>query len=149
MLDTPMLYSVHVALAAERWRRDHGKVIREWVDGARRVRGAVVPGGLQLRAPAGSLSRDRCRGGDVCGIELGHPLIPAAKCVRNSVSIEEPTRMLLVSGSNMSGKSTLLRTVGINTVLAMAGAPGTRPEPAADAVAGGRQHPSERLAARG
>jgi DNA mismatch repair ATPase MutS len=55
--------------------------------------------------------------------ELGHPLLAAAKCVRNSVSIESPTRVLLVSGSNMSGKSTLLRTVGINTVLAMAGAP--------------------------
>jgi DNA mismatch repair ATPase MutS len=57
------------------------------------------------------------------GEELGHPLIAAAKCVRNSVRLDEKTRVLLVSGSNMSGKSTLLRTVGINTVLAMAGAP--------------------------
>jgi DNA mismatch repair ATPase MutS len=43
--------------------------------------------------------------------------------VRNDVSITPPTRVLLISGSNMSGKSTLLRTIGINTVLAMAGAP--------------------------
>jgi len=43
--------------------------------------------------------------------------------VRNSVSISGKTRVLLVSGSNMSGKSTLLRSVGINVVLAMAGAP--------------------------
>jgi DNA mismatch repair ATPase MutS len=43
--------------------------------------------------------------------------------VRNSVRLDAQTRVLLVSGSNMSGKSTLLRTVGINTVLAMAGAP--------------------------
>lgn len=57
------------------------------------------------------------------GEELGHPLIPAAKCVRNSVHLGNGTRVLLVSGSNMSGKSTLLRTVGINVVLAMAGAP--------------------------
>jgi DNA mismatch repair ATPase MutS len=56
-------------------------------------------------------------------MELGHPLIPAARCVRNSVSITGKTRVLLVSGSNMSGKSTLLRAVGINVVLAMAGAP--------------------------
>ena len=55
--------------------------------------------------------------------ELGHPLIAEAKCVRNSVRLDRETRVLLVSGSNMSGKSTLLRVVGINTVLAMAGAP--------------------------
>jgi DNA mismatch repair ATPase MutS len=57
------------------------------------------------------------------GQELGHPLIAAAKCVPNSVRLDRETRVLLVSGSNMSGKSTLLRVVGINTVLAMAGAP--------------------------
>ena len=57
------------------------------------------------------------------GSQLGHPLIPAAQCVRNDVDFSAPTRVLLVSGSNMSGKSTLLRTVGVNTVLAMAGAP--------------------------
>jgi DNA mismatch repair ATPase MutS len=57
------------------------------------------------------------------GEDLGHPLIPASRCVRNSVRICGKTRVLLVSGSNMSGKSTLLRAVGINTVLAMAGAP--------------------------
>jgi DNA mismatch repair ATPase MutS len=57
------------------------------------------------------------------GEDLGHPLIPAAKCVRNSVRLDEHTRLLLISGSNMSGKSTFLRTVGINAVLARAGAP--------------------------
>ena len=57
------------------------------------------------------------------GDALGHPLIPAAQCVRNSVRLDKEARVLLVSGSNMSGKSTLLRTVGINAVLAMAGAP--------------------------
>jgi DNA mismatch repair ATPase MutS len=54
---------------------------------------------------------------------LGHPLIAEAKCVRNDVSLGGETRLLLVSGSNMSGKSTLLRAIGINVVLAMAGAP--------------------------
>ncbi len=57
------------------------------------------------------------------GQDLGHPLIPAAKCVRNSIRLDSSTRVLLVSGSNMSGKSTLLRAAGINAVLAMAGAP--------------------------
>jgi DNA mismatch repair ATPase MutS len=57
------------------------------------------------------------------GERLGHPLLPAARLVRNDVRLAGGLRMLLVSGSNMSGKSTLLRTVGVNAVLAMAGAP--------------------------
>jgi DNA mismatch repair ATPase MutS len=50
-------------------------------------------------------------------------LLPAAKMVANDVHLSGDTRLLVVSGSNMSGKSTLLRTVGINAVLALAGAP--------------------------
>jgi MutS domain V len=72
--------------------------------------GAPDPSGAQTRAY-------------FAGEELGHPLLPAAKCIRNSVVLDHSTRVILISGSNMSGKSTLLRTVGINTVLAMAGAP--------------------------
>jgi DNA mismatch repair ATPase MutS len=54
---------------------------------------------------------------------MGHPLLPEAQCVRNSVKLAAPLRLLVVSGSNMSGKSTLLRTIGVNTVLALVGAP--------------------------
>jgi DNA mismatch repair ATPase MutS len=57
------------------------------------------------------------------GNELGHPLIPQAQGVRNSVRLGAGPSMLIVSGSNMSGKSTFLRTVGTNTVMALAGAP--------------------------
>ncbi len=53
---------------------------------------------------------------------IGHPLIAADVCVRNDVALDSTTQVLIVSGSNMSGKSTLLRTVGINAVLALAGA---------------------------
>ena len=54
---------------------------------------------------------------------LGHPLLPSTTCVRNDVALGPEARVLLVSGSNMSGKSTLLRTVGANAVLALCGAP--------------------------
>ena len=57
------------------------------------------------------------------GESMGHPLLPEDRCVRNSVTLEDPLRLLVVSGSNMSGKSTLLRTIGVNAVLALAGAP--------------------------
>lgn len=122
-LDTPLLYSVHVALAAERWRRDHGKVIREWVAALGEFEALSSLAGYSYERPHDPFP-ELVDGPPVfVADDLGHPLIPTARCVRNSVGLEGGTRILLVSGSNMSGKSTLLRTVGINTVLAMAGAP--------------------------
>jgi DNA mismatch repair ATPase MutS len=55
--------------------------------------------------------------------ELGHPLIPSAICVRNDIALDASTRFYLISGSNMAGKSTLLRSIGLNAVLSYAGAP--------------------------
>jgi len=55
--------------------------------------------------------------------DVGHPLIPSKDCVRNDVRIDSEQSLILVSGSNMSGKSTLMRTIGINAVLALSGAP--------------------------
>jgi DNA mismatch repair ATPase MutS len=122
-LRVPLLYSLHVALAMERWRRAYGSAVREWMEAAGRFEALSslaqygfehpddpFPGFLQGRACL------RAQG-------IGHPLIPRSQCVRNDVSLSDPTRLWLVSGSNMSGKSTLLRAIGLNTVLAMAGAP--------------------------
>ena len=71
-------------------------------------------------------TRSRCSSdGGACfeGDGIAHPLLPGARAVPNTVHLGGATRMLLVSGSNMSGKSTLLRSVGTNAVLALAGAP--------------------------
>ncbi|HZM04229.1 MAG TPA: hypothetical protein VFC44_14590, partial [Candidatus Saccharimonadales bacterium] len=54
---------------------------------------------------------------------MGHPLIPAARAVRNDLTLDSTRRLMVISGSNMSGKSTWLRALGVNMVLAMAGAP--------------------------
>jgi hypothetical protein len=123
LLDVPLLYSLHVALAAERWRGTHGKVIRQWVEALGEFEALSSLAAYSYEHPADPFPDFIDGPATFTASELGHPLIPASKCVRNSVSIAGTTRMLLVSGSNMSGKSTLLRTVGINTVLAMAGAP--------------------------
>ncbi len=56
-------------------------------------------------------------------VELGHPLLPPTSCVHNDVTLGPPGKVLLVTGSNMSGKSTLLRSLGLNAVLAHAGGP--------------------------
>ena len=57
------------------------------------------------------------------GTEMGHPLIPKSKRVNNDIEIKHEGELMLVTGSNMAGKSTYLRSIGVNVVLAMAGAP--------------------------
>ena len=57
------------------------------------------------------------------GTAIGHPLINAAKRVNNDIEIKDCGEVMLITGSNMAGKSTYLRSIGVNIVLAMAGAP--------------------------
>jgi hypothetical protein len=119
----PLMYTLNVALAAERWRRMHGTVVRSWVEVIGDLEALLSLAAYAYEHPDDPVPEFVDGPARFAGIDLGHPLIPAARCVRNDVIIAGQTRILLVSGSNMSGKSTLLRTVGINTVLAMAGAP--------------------------
>ncbi len=123
-LSIPFLYSVQVALAAERWRRAHGGQIRDWVDVAGRFEALSSIAQYSFEHPEDPFPELTERAAPhFLAASLGHPLIPSAQCVRNDIDLSGRTRALLVSGSNMSGKSTLLRAVGINAVLAMAGAP--------------------------
>jgi len=122
-LRVPLLYTLHVALAAERWRRRHGVFVRRWLEAAGRFEALSSLAQYGFEHPDDPFATFvegraclRARG-------IGHPLIPRPQCIRNDVSLAQPARVWLVSGSNMSGKSTLLRSVGLNVILAMAGAP--------------------------
>ncbi|MGH8255699.1 MAG: MutS-related protein [Steroidobacteraceae bacterium] len=123
LLATPLMYSVHVTLAAQRWRRLHGSAVRGWVDALGEFEALACLATYAYEHPEDPFAELIDGPPSFEAVELAHPLIAAARCVRNDVSLAGGTRVLLVSGSNMSGKSTLLRTVGVNTVLAMAGAP--------------------------
>lgn len=123
IIDAPLMYSVQVGFAAERWRRAHGHAVRKWVAVIGEVEALLSLATYSFEHPDDIFPEFIEGPGTFEGEELGHPLLPAGTCIRNSVNVNGETRVWLVSGSNMSGKSTLLRTVGINTVLAMAGAP--------------------------
>src|SRR5262245_17073444 len=123
ILDLPLLFGVHGALAAERWRRDHGRAVAAWLDTIGEFEALISLSAYSYELPDDPFPELIDGDASFVGVALGHPLLPQRTCVRNDVTIGGPTRVLLISGSNMSGKSTLLRTVGINTVLAMAGAP--------------------------
>ncbi len=118
-----VMYPLQVALAAERWRKTHGAVISSWLDVLGEIEALLSLARHAYESPHDPFPEFIEGAAAFTAVDLGHPLIPAAARVRNDVEICGGTRVLLISGSNMSGKSTLLRTVGINTVLAMAGAP--------------------------
>ncbi|MEO6983687.1 MAG: mismatch repair protein [Edaphobacter sp.] len=123
-IDIPLLYSVQTAYAAEAWRRAHGSAVRHWLDGIGEAEALLSLSAYSYEHPADPFPEvvEETQP-SFQAEELGHPLIPSAKCVRNNIGVGGETQVLLISGSNMSGKSTLMRAVGINAVLAMAGAP--------------------------
>jgi hypothetical protein len=123
LFTVPLLYTLNVALAAERWRRKHGTVVRAWIEAIGEIEALVSLAGYSYEHPDDPFPELIDGAVTFEGSALGHPLIPAQRCVRNDVSVGGSSKVLLISGSNMSGKSTLLRTVGVNTVLAMTGAP--------------------------
>ena len=123
IIDAPLMYTVQVAYAAERWRQAHGRAVRRWLDIVGDMEALLSLAAYSFEHPEDPFPEIVEGPASFEARGLGHPLLPAAVCVRNDISITEPIRVLLVSGSNMSGKSTLLRAVGVNVVLAMAGAP--------------------------
>ncbi len=118
-----LLIPAQLALAIERWRQHAGAKIPRWLDAV-----AEIESLSSLASYAYEHPRDpfpELVEGEVLfdGESLGHPLIAESRSVRNDVRLGDGPRALIVSGSNMSGKSTLMRTVGTNVVLALAGAP--------------------------
>lgn len=122
-LDIPLMYSVQVAFAADRWRRAHGHAVRAWLRAIGEIEALLSLSTYSYEHP-GDPFPELVEGAPCFDAkDVQHPLIPSRTCIPNDISLSSTSRVLLVSGSNMSGKSTLLRTVGINVVLAMAGAP--------------------------
>jgi len=123
-LAAPLLWNVHVALAMERWRATHGPRVSTWLEVVGEVEALTSLAAYRYERPD-DVFPTLVQGEEARfeGIALGHPLLPSAKMVRNDVALGRGLQLLVVSGSNMSGKSTLLRTVGINAVLAQAGGP--------------------------
>jgi hypothetical protein len=122
-LAAALLWGTHLALAIEAWRRAHGSHVRTWLNTVGEFEALSSLSAYRFEHPDDVWAEILEGAAGFEGSAVGHPLIPAAKMIRNDIRLGSDTRLLVVSGSNMSGKSTLLRTVGINAVLALAGAP--------------------------
>jgi len=122
-LAAPVLGQTQLALAVESWRRRHGPDLAGWLDAAGRAEALCSLATYAFENTGGPLPRDHRTRPCLDGLALAHPLMPRGTCVPNDLTLGREPQLLVVSGSNMSGKSTFLRTVGVNAVLALAGAP--------------------------
>jgi hypothetical protein len=117
----PLLWTTQTVLALEHWRLRYGPLTRGWVETVAEMEALSSLATYAYEHAEDPFPELVERGPIFDGAELGHPLV--ARCVRNTISLDSEQPLFVVSGSNMSGKSTLLRTIGINSVLAFAGAP--------------------------
>jgi hypothetical protein len=123
VLEPFILWTPHLALKVEDWRAHSGTAVRRWLDAAGQMEALCSLASHAFEHPADPFPEFTADAPWIEAEGIGHPLLPEDKVVRNDVQVGGALRLLVVSGSNMSGKSTLLRTLGVNAVLAQAGAP--------------------------
>ncbi|HEX6135765.1 MAG TPA: hypothetical protein VFZ24_17455 [Longimicrobiales bacterium] len=118
------LWDVHVMVALERWQAAYGGAVRGWLEALGEAEALSALATLAHDHPSWTFPDVTPMTEPVLEAEaLGHPLLADDVRVHNDVVVGPPGTFLLVTGSNMSGKSTLLRALGVNAVLAQAGAP--------------------------
>ena len=122
-IDPIVLWTLQWVLAVESWRKHSGPAIRRWIAAVGEMEALSALAGYAYEHPTDPFPEFADAGPSFHGEGLAHPLLPEDRAVRNDLAIGRELRLVVVSGSNMSGKSTLLRTIGINAVLAQCGAP--------------------------
>ncbi|MBV9033693.1 MAG: mismatch repair protein [Acidobacteriaceae bacterium] len=119
-----VLLFTQLALGIENWRRCSGQHVSQWLNAVAELEALSSFASLAFEHPGWSFPALNETGSpcfEAC--DLQHPLLPESRSVPNDLAFTGDLKLLIVSGSNMSGKSTLLRAVGLNCVLAWAGAP--------------------------
>jgi DNA mismatch repair ATPase MutS len=116
-----LLWDFHCVFELETWKRHNGKLIRNWLQTIGEFEAIASLGVILQIHPQWSFPSFVEQNLSFSAVNMGHPLIVEDKCVRNN--IEMKNNICVITGSNMSGKTTLLRTIGINLVLAYCGAP--------------------------
>ena len=116
-----ILWHTQVAMAVEAWRTENGPHIAQWLAALGEFEALSSFACYAFENPH-SIDPELTDDATFVATGLGHPLLPERTCVTNDVTLGGAVKLLVVSGSNMSGKSTLLRSIGLNIVLAWAGA---------------------------
>ncbi|HEX7809756.1 MAG TPA: DNA mismatch repair protein MutS, partial [Thermoanaerobaculia bacterium] len=118
-----LLWVPHVAIAIERWRVRSGARVGDWIEAVGEIEALASFASFAFEHPTFTMPEILDGAPRLEAQSLGHPLIPSDRRITNDIALGDAPQLLVVSGSNMSGKSTMMRSVGIAAVLAMSGAP--------------------------
>ncbi|MBL0202418.1 MAG: hypothetical protein IPP81_20355 [Chitinophagaceae bacterium] len=122
-LDILLQWDLQQVMALEKWKQQNQKHVMQWFTALGEMEAINSLATLSFNHPEWCFPVLKEDHFFIEGKEIGHPLIQADTCVNNPLKIDHNGQLMLVTGSNMAGKSTYLRSIGVNTVLAMAGAP--------------------------
>ena len=123
ILNGLLMWDLLCILRLENWKDANAKEVPGWFNILGEFEALNSLGNFRFNSP-GSVFPEICNDDLMVEAEfLGHPLIPEKENIRNDLKISRPGEFLLITGSNMAGKSTFLRSVGVNLILANAGAP--------------------------
>lgn len=123
LLNIFTLRDTRMAIRLEQWNAAYGKVAEGWFDALAAFDAYASLGTFAFNHPDYAYPEIADRYFQMEGKALGHPLLHRERCVRNDIDIRQAPSFLIVTGANMAGKSTYLRTVGVNYLLACIGAP--------------------------
>ncbi len=122
-VDPFLFYTVLCALKTESWRSKFGSMIRGWLAAVGEMEALAALSCYAFEHPKDAWPEFCDEGARFEAEMLAHPLLPEKQAIRNDVKLGDDLRLIILSGPNMSGKSTLVRGIGINAVLAQCGAP--------------------------
>ena len=118
-----LLWTTNLAIHIEKWRRESGSHTPAWIDAVAELESLASLASFAFENPGYAFPALVADAPMFDAKALGHALIPSSRRITNDVKLGGELRLLLISGSNMSGKSTLMRSVGVAAVLAYAGGP--------------------------
>lgn len=123
VLNGLFLWDIHCIIRLEKWRNYHSEHIKGWLQAIAELDALISLGGFWFNNP--DYTKPILTQGKFIftSKEISHPLINKTERISNDLIIEKPGHVILITGSNMAGKSTFLRSIGVNMILGMAGAP--------------------------
>jgi len=121
MINILTLWDIQCMIALESWKEKSGRSLGRWIDAIAELEALNSLAIIHMDHAVWGFPQITAERSGIVAVKLGHPLLGNSVC--NDLAMDKDSGILLITGSNMSGKSTLLRTVGINLVLAYAGAP--------------------------
>ena len=123
LLEGSIFFQLQEIVRIERWKARYGQYISEWLETVGELDALCSLGTFAYNHPQYTYPELTEKPFCFLATQMGHPLMPASQCVKNDATIPSRPFFLIITGANMAGKSTYLRTIGVNYLLACIGAP--------------------------